>query len=184
MTSQRDDLLALQKSVRDYDIHFTIELGEVEVHKRRVEASFLLDLRGRHNGISNCLGLPCPSCICVLRALLGVADAIRPFERGILSRPRDSGDKLLHFAAPEGREREVALRVEIRVRRPFAHATNGWALAFMEELTAVLKEFGCQDRKDFVVAESRSSQPVDAASRTASSRVTATSIGTESLLSA
>ena len=60
--------------------------------------------------------------------LLGIADAIRPSKGGTLSQPCQGFEKFLHFAAAEGRQREVALGLEIRVRRAFARATNGWAL--------------------------------------------------------
>jgi hypothetical protein len=186
MKSQVNEFPSLRESVRAYDISFTIQLGEVEIRRRVVEASFLLHFGGRHDGYGNCGGAPCPACIGVLRTLLGVADAIQPVDHQTLPQPRYVREKRIYFASAEGREREVALGLEIRVRRPFGRATNGWALAFMEDMSAALIEEGCLNREDAQVADSRSwARPVEN-ERTGSdeARTSTATRESESLLSA
>lgn len=185
MKAQVNETPSLRSSVRVYDISFTIQLGEVEIRRRVVEASFLVRLAGRHDGYGNCGGAPCPSCISVLRTLLGVADAIQPFEHRTLPQPSFVSEESIYFASAQGREREVALRLEIRVRRPFARATNGWAFAFMEDISAVLTGIGCTNLEDTEVANSQYCPPVEIGRAGLDEvRTSATMRESESLLSA
>lgn len=147
MESQINNSSSLRRSVRAYDISFKIELGETESRGRVVNASFLLDLRGRHNRHGSCGGARCPACIHVLRSLLGVADAIWPLKQESLARAGYDCESRVHFAAAEGRGSEVVLGLEIRVRPPCARATNGWASALMEDINAALMELGCRGRE-------------------------------------
>ena len=186
MKSQVNESHSLRRSVRAYDISFTIQLGQVEIRRRVVEASFLLHFEGRHDGYANCGGAPCPACIRVLRTLLGVADAIQPFEHQIVPQLRDDCEKRIYFASAQGRERDVALGLEIRIRRPFIRAMNGWAFSFMEDISAALIEHGCRDREDAEGTVSRSClRPVEnERAGSDEARTTTAARESESLLSA
>ena len=147
MTWRIDNPSSLRKSVRACDISFKIELGETEIRGRVVNASFLLDLRGRRDGLGICGGAGYSACIHVLRSLLEVADAIWPSKQESLARAGYDCESRVHFAAAEGRGREVVLGLEIRVRPSFGRATNGWALALMQDISAALMELGCPSRE-------------------------------------
>jgi len=149
-----NDSASLRTSVLAHHVRFNIHLGKIKFCSRVVEASFLLKLTAHHNGHGNCSGAPCPACICVLQSLLGVADAIRPFERQSLPRTGWNCKQRIHFASAEGHKREVTLGVEIRVRQPYAQATDGWALAFMENIDAALIELGCRSKEGVGVVDS------------------------------
>lgn len=186
MKSLVNDSPSLRRLVRTYDINFTIQLGDVETRRRVVEASFLLHCVGRHDGNGTCECAPCPACIRVLQTLLGVADAIQPFGHETLPQSRRECEKRIYFASAPGRGREVTLGLELRVRRSFGRATNGWALAFMEDISAALIELGCRNREDAEVADPRSCpRPVEN-ERTGSdeARTSAATMESESLLSA
>jgi hypothetical protein len=149
-----NDSALLRTSVLAHHVSFNIQLGKIKICRRVVEASFLLNLSAHHDGNGNCCGAPCPACIGVLQSLLGVADAIRPFKYQSLPRTGWNCEQRIHFASAEGRKREVTLGVEIRVRQPFAQATDGWALAFLEDIDAALIELGCRSKEGVGVVES------------------------------
>lgn len=142
------ELSSLRKSIRTYNVCFTVTLGEVEIRKREVDASFLVELRGYHHGFGECDSIPCRRCIRVLWTLLAVAEAIGPFKyRDDPVRPGYEFEKRLRFSAEKGEQREVVLGLEIQVRQPFATATDGWALNVMEVITTQLLALKCENKE-------------------------------------
>ncbi len=154
MRSQIAGSRPLRDLVRTYRAGFAIQSSDVEIRGRVVQVTFHLELSGYHDG--RCDDAFCLSCNHVLRVLFEVADALRPIERDAFKRA--GYEKRAHYASGRGPHREVALGLDLTVRRRFPRATGGWGWAFVERIRATLMELGCRDR---AAEEFRDCRPCD-----------------------
>ncbi len=145
MTSQPTDSLALRDLIHRYQVTFRLQYAGVQICESMVQVTFFLSLKGHYNEQGKCGPALCSNDNRVLQVLLDVADTLPPFEQAF-KRAGCDWEKRAHYSSGRGRGREVALGVEMTIRRPFAQATDGWGWKFLRLVTVALTELGCRDR--------------------------------------
>ena len=137
------DRVALSKSVQLYQVRFGLRPDKVDIHGRVVEFTFQLELSGTHDDRPGNAESPCRSCIRVLGALLEIADGLMAIVHGTSGQADREYQKRIRYNRACNPQCGVALALEIKTRRPFEQANDGWAMEFVQELTRFLHEHGC-----------------------------------------
>jgi hypothetical protein len=144
MGSQITDSRSLRDLVHAYRIGYTIQSSDVDIRGRVAQVTFHLELSGYHDG--RCDDAFCLSCNHALRVLFEIADALRPIERDAFERAGYGYAKRAHVPSGRERYREVALGLDLTIRRKFPQARGGWGWGIVERIRAALTELGCEDR--------------------------------------
>lgn len=155
MKRETMDGSGLKYLIQLYHVGFWVKPDRTDIQGRTVEVTFQLELRGTHGHCRVKAGVPCRGCIRVLSALFEIADALLPIERDGANRIGSTYEKRIHYSGGCNAERGVALAFEIKTRRSFEQASNGWAMEFLQEVRQFLTEHGGQQ---FEPPESREKQ--------------------------
>lgn len=145
MRSKTTDSRPLRDLVRTYRAGFTIQSSDVEIRGCVAQITFHLELSGSHDGC--CDGVFCLNCNHVLRVLFEIADALRAMESEVCKQTGYGNAKRAHVVSGGGRHREVALALDLTIRRRFPRATAGWGWGVVERIGASLNELGCENRR-------------------------------------
>lgn len=165
MTQETIDRIGLRNLIRLYRVGFWVRRDRTDIDGRVVEVTFQLELRGTHGHCHGTrAGRPCPSCIRVLTALFEIADALLPIERDSANRIGHNYEKRMQYSRSRNPQQGVALGCEMRTRRPFEQANDGWALEFLEEVRRCLLEQGCRQVEPSFETETQTA-PVDEVDR-------------------
>ena len=134
----------LRNLIRLYHVEFWVRPDRTDIQGRTVEVTFQLELSGTHGHCRGKAGVPCRGCIQLLSALFEIADAMLPIERDSANRSGSNYEKRMHYSGGCNAKRGVALAFEIKTRRPFEQANDGWAMEFLQEVRRFLLNHGCQ----------------------------------------
>jgi hypothetical protein len=156
MTRKTVDANGLRKLVRLYRVAFWVRPDKVDIDGRIVEVTFQLELRGTHDDCRANSDIPCRGCIRVLTALFEIADTLLPIERETVKRMFRNYEKCMHYSRGCSAQGGVALIFEIKTRRPFEQANDGWAMMLLQEIGQRLLEHGCHQVEPPAEAESES----------------------------
>lgn len=137
------ELRRLRDMVRRHRVGFWVEPDDVRLEGRVVEVTFQLKLVGMHDGAHSNAVLLCRRCGEVLTTLFEVVDALLPFERRSAAQMNLSYEKRMRYTRASDPQYGVCLGFELRMRRPFEQANDGWAMEFLMALTKLLRELAC-----------------------------------------
>lgn len=144
MRSKITDSRPLRDLIHTYRVGFTIQSSDVDIRGCVAQVTFHLELSGSHDGC--CDGAFCLNCNHVLRVMFEIADALRAMDREVFKQTGYGNAKRAHVVSGGGRHREVALGLDLTIRRRFPRATAGWGWGFVERIKASLTQLGCGDR--------------------------------------
>ena len=134
----------LRNLIRLYHVEFWVRPDRTDIQGRTVEVTFQLELSATHGGCSGNGGVPCRTCIHVLKALFEIADALLTIARDSARRNGRNYEKRMNCSRGCNPQGGVALAFEVKTRRPFEQANDGWAMEFLQEVRRFLLDHGCQ----------------------------------------
>lgn len=155
MASLPTESLALRDLVRLHQVSFRVEYFGVQVCEGTAQVSFYLSLKGRDEEQGKRGGGRSTDNDRVLRVLLDVADTLPPCEEAFKQAGYD-WEKRVYYTSNQGCDCETTLGLEMKVRRPFAQAAEGWEWKFLRLVTVALGDLGCRDRAAEPFQNSRS----------------------------
>lgn len=143
MKRETIDGSGLKDLIRLYHVEFWVKPDRTDIQGRTVEVTFQLELSGTHGDCKKNGGVPCRSCMRVLTALFEIADALLTIARDSARRSGRNYEKRMNYSRGCNPQRGVALVFEIKTRRPFEQANDGWAMEFLQEVRRFLLDQGC-----------------------------------------
>lgn len=144
MTEQTADD-GLKNLVQQYNVGFWASPDRVDIDGRVVEVTFQLELRGNHRGCRDRAIGSCRDCMRVLMALFEIADALSPLERVAAQTLGGVCEKCMSYARERNSQGGVSLWFELKSRRPFEQADNGWAMVVLDRMRQFLFHHGCYE---------------------------------------